>query len=841
MNVPNLGDGPWDTFSQLSQPSSAGNPSYCSPLKPNDLGIPTTPEGRVLKPIDEAAIDEGYDSDGLRAPWEDDNKVIFDAPEEEEAPLPFGPSPFPSVEPLPKIDAPKSITTAEVPKLLVSDMKKELKKRGLDTRGKKNELATRLIDAITRGVPLKVDLTSSKAENLAGDSFTPGAHWEELPCDGDFIVESQKEGFRYPTVPTGEVSAVKKRNYSQKFDRMVFPGLAEIPVRWKNGKIARHKRTGEVQYKKQPHSETAVNMEWARKHKLDLDSHPVHWFQAFIPHKKRNDDDFCIENLLTWTNMRAWLDNAALGGKYSDFKNFTVDDIMKHIGLYLFQGLSPSPQVDMKFHPQGQDPVNGNDFICASFGGNVSASKRRHRHFKSFFTSCNPRRPIPSRTTHPNWKVHPFLKHILEVSKEAACLGRNLSIDEQTIGFQGHHKDKQRITYKKEGDGFLADALCSDGYTYAFHFRHQPASEKIMKTYKCSPLHARVLGLISQLPHKYYTLGMDNLYMSAKLCRLAYGLDQRVMIHGVTRPSLRGIPPAIKQNEVTRKGDLEKVRHTVKAAVLKGDEVCKGLVAISLYDTKPVYFLTNACEGITWTQKGKKVYDTKEKKTCKMPFYRLNVIDFYNHNMGNVDLADQLRNVYRYDTSWHRNRKWWWSIWWWGFQLLLTNAYVLYKKFHLLHSSKAAVSHYDFIKQVALAWINKERYWPKTIKLADTTKRKSTDDSTNIQTRARRLQIEDDASSQRSICRMVKDDRLDPINGLLKMRMNYSVQHYPENSTAKKPKCALHNWARGRNGAVVTSRVVLCSVCQVHLCITYFNTFHKEANIVGKKKQIADS
>ena len=36
----------------------------------------------------------------------------------------------------------------------------------------------------------------------------------------------------------------------------------------------------------------------------------------------------------------------------------------------------------------------------------------------------------------------------------------------------------------------------------------------------------------------------------------------------------------------------------------------------------------------------------QKKKVMKMPFYRLNLIDFYNHNMGNVDMADQLRNHY---------------------------------------------------------------------------------------------------------------------------------------------------------------------------------------------------
>ena len=126
-------------------------------------------------------------------------------------------------------------------------------------------------------------------------------------------------------------------------------------------------------------------------------------------------------------------------------------------------------------------------------------------------------------------------------------MGRNLSCDEQTVGFQGKHKDKQRITYKKEGDGFLADCICSDGFTFAFHFRHQEVSQKLMDHFNCSPIHARVLGLISQLPDTHYTLGMDNLFNSAKLCRMALAMDQKVMVHGVTRPKLRGIPLIVKQ------------------------------------------------------------------------------------------------------------------------------------------------------------------------------------------------------------------------------------------------------------------------------------------------------
>jgi hypothetical protein len=122
-----------------------------------------------------------------------------------------------------------------------------------------------------------------------------------------------------------------------------------------------------------------------------------------------------------------------------------------HLGLYILNGLSPSPQVEMKFRSQSQDPVNGNDLAHKAFGHNA---ERRHRHFKAFFSVQDPRVNPPSRKTHPNHKVDEFLLHIRKVSMEAWKVGRSFSVDEQTIGFQGQHADKQRITYKREGDGF---------------------------------------------------------------------------------------------------------------------------------------------------------------------------------------------------------------------------------------------------------------------------------------------------------------------------------------------------------------------------------------------------
>ena len=173
--------------------------------------------------------------------------------------------------------------------------------------------------------------------------------------------------------------------------------------------------------------------------------------------------------------------------------------------------------------------------------------------------------------------------------------------------------------------------------------------------------------------------------------------------------------------------------------------------------------------------------------------------------------------------------------------MLLTNCYVLYVKYHKMHDRKNICSHYDFIKQIGLAWVNQELHWPKQIKRDK--KRAITKDN-NMTTRAKRRINTDScsaSSTSSSKCIPVTNANLHPTAGKLNLRLNTSVQHLPEFPKAKKAKCQLHRWARERDGAEVTSSVVTCSVCRVNLCITCYNIFHKEANIEGKKAAIAAS
>jgi hypothetical protein len=88
--VPEVANQAWDNVSQLPMPSIGARVSLPLPLRAKDLGVPLSPEGRLLKLIDEKAIDEGYDSDRLCAPWEDTDQLDAEGLEQEEASLPLG-------------------------------------------------------------------------------------------------------------------------------------------------------------------------------------------------------------------------------------------------------------------------------------------------------------------------------------------------------------------------------------------------------------------------------------------------------------------------------------------------------------------------------------------------------------------------------------------------------------------------------------------------------------------------------------------------------------------------------------------------------------------------------
>ena len=99
-----------------------------------------------------------------------------------------------------------------------------------------------------------------------------------------------------------------------------------------------------------------------------------------------------------------------------------------------------------------------------------------------------------------------------------------------------------------------------------------------------------------------------------------------------------------------------------------------------------------------------------------LQFLRICYINNYNHQMGDGGVSDQLRNNYQFD-HWLRKRKWWWSIMFWDIDVIIVNAYIVYRKVNLEAGviKSDLLSHHNFRKQVAMAWISPNIYWSTEI------------------------------------------------------------------------------------------------------------------------------
>ena len=105
------------------------------------------------------------------------------------------------------------------------------------------------------------------------------------------------------------------------------------------------------------------------------------------------------------------------------------------------------------------------------------------------------------------------------------------------------------------------------------------------------------MEFLDQVMSKNHTIGMENIYISAKFVRFGWRHPDRFMFHRVALKNGKGVLSCLFQKKDTSKISHAKARWTVKVITLKGDSSIPGIVAFSLYDSKPLYFMSDACGG----------------------------------------------------------------------------------------------------------------------------------------------------------------------------------------------------------------------------------------------------
>eukprot|EP00957_Ditylum_brightwellii_P049327 3742453-Ditylum_brightwellii.AAC.1 len=75
---------------------------------------------------------------------------------------------------------------------------------------------------------------------------------------------------------------------------------------------------------------------------------------------------------MAYTATKAQIANAGETGHIfaSQYKDLSMEDIMKFFGAMILDVLNPSPRVTMKMRPQFVDKVQGNNFIAKHIGEN---------------------------------------------------------------------------------------------------------------------------------------------------------------------------------------------------------------------------------------------------------------------------------------------------------------------------------------------------------------------------------------------------------------------------------------------------------------------------------------
>lgn len=329
----------------------------------------------------------------------------------------------------------------------------------------------------------------------------------------------------------------------------------------------------------------------------------------------------------------------------------------------------------------------------------------------------------------------------------------------------------------------------------------------------------------------------------------------KTMLSGVTHTSKRGLPKCVLQDKVKNDNDVISVCGTVKAAILEGDRGAQGLVAMSVYDQKPVHFLSMTCESIKWVLKKRPVWNPDRRAMVDVTYLRLNLIDDCNNKMNAVDISDQLRNQYRM-THWLRNRKWWWSIFMWGMGVLLTNAYKVYTRTMDLEGvpKSQRLSHYLFLLSVATAWIDRSETDIRHVKRTREKKRRH-EENEQSQThtpppphahgtqRSALVTASPASSTKPSKAPRINDNSLHPDTGVLCLCLNHFGNfHLPQPSASKHPSCAMHRWLKGREAgscSQIRGNIVCCSTCKVNLCTQCFHMFHTVKDIVGCRVKLA--
>jgi hypothetical protein len=193
-----------------------------------------------------------------------------------------------------------------------------------------------------------------------------------------------------------------------------------------------------------------------------------------------------------------------------------------------------------------------------------------------------------------------------------------------------------------------------------------------------------------------YTLYLDNLFTNIPLANALAQLGIGVM--GTTRVNALGFPPGLVQLKVAKNllnwGHLE-VAITEKVGCFLWQDNNRVLGITTAYNPRDIVIRPRKRPSATSTSAAitRRVFGDFPVKDLPIPI----AIDAYNHYMGGVDIANQLRASYT--TLRNQNLRYWKPLFYWLLDIALTNSYLLYKA--IIEPSRHHRGHQKYLEALA--------------------------------------------------------------------------------------------------------------------------------------------
>lgn len=399
-------------------------------------------------------------------------------------------------------------------------------------------------------------------------------------------------------------------------------------------------------------------------HDLPYDATPFDYFSLLIP------ENF-YEHIAVQTNLYANYRQQKEGKVDRAWQPTTASEIKLLFHIYITMGIHVLPEYKMYWASDERLRVDG---VAGSMG------KTRFEKLSQYFHLNDATTFVPrGHPGHdPLHKVRPFLDLIRTNIATRFAAGKNISLDEAMIPFNGRLMWKQYIKGKPNPWGIKV--WCATDASTGYLLNFSIYTGKVEDPMPHGTGHYIVTQLGERFLGKRHHFFFDNYFSSVQLAEDL--LRQQTYCCSTIRPNRKGWPLDLKPKALKKfkKGDVM-VRQ-------KGN-----LVATAWKDKRCVTLLsTNTTSGTAEiTRRG-----PGGNFQVKVP----SAVNTYNKSMGGVDRFDQLSSYYPVG---RKSVKWWRYIFRFLLQTAVINSWIIYATSHRPRPKSLSLGHLEFRLEISTA------------------------------------------------------------------------------------------------------------------------------------------